>query len=112
MRTRLRNWSKFIKMSKFIPIDRWPDKRLHLRNIEITLQVLAGKSYASVGSLFGLTRQRVMTISRILCAKLYERNFGELYSIAVNDKKYYRHKGMKMMVRLYHNEFISWMIKK
>lgn len=97
-------------MKEFEPINRWPSKKLHLRNIEISLEVLNGKTYGEVAGLYGLSRNRIMQIYRVLAAKLYERNFEEPFLTAIYDKKCYRHKDMKSIIRNYYNEYIGWMI--
>lgn len=97
-------------MNGFKPIDRWPSQKIHLRNIEISLEVSAGKSYAAIGLLYGRSRTTIMQIYRILAAKLCERHLGINYHEAVYDKDCYRHKDMQNMLRRYQQDYILWMV--
>jgi hypothetical protein len=96
-------------MKEFKPINKWPSKKLHLRNIEMALEVLNGRTYQDVARLYYLSSNTVMQVYRVLAAKLHERYFGEPFYIAVRDKKCYEHKDMKNIIRTYHREYISWM---
>lgn len=97
-------------MTDFTPINRWPKQQLHLRNIEIGLEVLGRKTYKEVGAIYKLSDNRVMQVYRILAAKLYERHFGIPFSDAVCDSKCYGFEGLKPFMRDYHQQYISWMI--
>ena len=97
-------------MDDFTPINRWPKQQLHLRNIEIGLEVLGGKTYKEVGAIYKLSENRVMQVFRMLAAKLYARHFGIPFSDAVYDSKCYRFEGLKPFMRDYHQQYIAWMI--
>jgi hypothetical protein len=95
----------------FSPINRWPSKNHHLRNVEIALEVSTGKTYREVAKLYALSCARVQQVYRILAAKLCERKFKIEYMIAVCDKQWTRHVDMPKMIRQYHANYISWITK-
>lgn len=99
-------------MSDFKPINRWPHQNMHLRNIEMSLEVMKGKTYKEVGKIYNLSANRVMQVCRILAAKLYERYFDIPYLLAFFDKSCYAHKDMKNIVQDYHQKYIAWMTDK
>jgi hypothetical protein len=98
-------------MNNFEPIDRWKNKNLHLRNIEIALEIANGKSGREVGKFYDICRHRVTSIYRILAAKLYERHFKKPYDEAIKDKSCYRHEEIKSFLISYHQDYIEWMTK-
>lgn len=96
--------------NEFKPINRWPKKNLHLRNIEMSLEIVKGKTYREVASLYRLTENRVMQLHRIMVAKIYERYFGIPFARVVDEKECYNHKDMKRMLEEYHRRYISWLV--
>ena len=100
-----------MEMGCFNPINRWPNKNFHLRNIEISLEVLNGKTYREVVKLYNLSCSRVEQVYRVLSAKLCERKFKIDYKVAVYDKKWTRHEDMQKMIQEYHADYVSWMIR-
>ena len=94
----------------FIPINRYPNKSIHLRNIEMAIESCNGKTDAQVAKLYNLSVSRAMFLCREVKAKMYERYFKVPFSHAFYTKECYTHQDLKELVNKYRQEYINWMV--
>lgn len=100
------------KLKEFTPINRWPKQNLHLRNIEMALEIAGGKTYAEAAKIYKISANRVLQIYRIMAAKLYSIHFNIPYPEVFAGDECYQFKGMKELMRDYHLKYIHWMTGK
>lgn len=92
----------------FIPIQKWPDKLKHLKNINIALTVAQGKTFSQTGKIFKISAQNIFQIYRIIMCELCMKKFNLSWDEAMHDKKYYYHENRSEIIQEYKTQYMIY----
>ncbi len=95
-------------MTEFKPINRYPDKPQHLRNILIAIEIEQGKPSSDVAKQFKLSINRTRQIYRVMMGKIYEKYCGESFIRSLETGECFNYPGMISLLKQYHENYSLW----